>query len=182
MVLFSRVSRLGRELLLLWRHSDMCSSLMKCVSPTREHISLGICVRGNTCYGQESLSCHVETHIPSELCFPYPENISLGICVSRVEKHISPGICVQGNTYHAETPITRDKCSVEHISLWRQMWREMCFPSVQEQISLGICVLQVGKHISLRICVLIACTQTLFYFCFRSFRACSPLPPCAGGQ
>ena len=31
---------------------------MKCVSPTREHISLGICVRGNTCHGQESLSCH----------------------------------------------------------------------------------------------------------------------------
>ena len=65
----------------------MCSSLMKCVSPTRERISLGI-------------------------------------CVSRVEKHMSLGI----NTYHAETHITRDKCSVEHISLWRQMWREMCFP------------------------------------------------------
>ena len=38
--------RLRQELLLLWRYSDMCSpehiSLMKCVSPKGEHISLGI--------------------------------------------------------------------------------------------------------------------------------------------
>ena len=38
--------RLRQELLLLWRYSHMCSpehiSLMKCVSPKGEHISLGI--------------------------------------------------------------------------------------------------------------------------------------------
>jgi len=149
MVLFSRVSRLGRELLLLWRHSDICSSLMKCVSPTREHISLGICVRGNTCHGQESVSCHGETHInvtsqwyvfpgtliPSELCFPYSGT------------HITRDMCFPGR----ETHITRDMRSGEHISRRNtyhcDVTTDMCFPYPGTHVTSNMCFSGRETHI-----------------------------------
>ena len=88
--------------------TDMCYpkhiSLVKFVSPTREHIH---CITSDMCFlgrGNISLQIYVSRggehmafleNISPEICVPrVGERISLGICVSRKREHIHLVICV----------------------------------------------------------------------------------------
>ena len=111
---------------------------------------------GNT-YPELLLFPTWETHIPSDMCSPTRNHISLVICVPRPGKHISLVICVPPGKHIPsdmcsrtwETHIPSDMCSPrgKHISLVR------CVPLPGKHVSLVICVPLLGKHISLVICV-----------------------------
>ena len=88
--------------------TDMCYpkhiSLVKFVSPTREHIHCitsdmyflgrGKHITTDICFPGRGTHGIPGKHIPRDMCSPGRERISLGICVSQKREHIHLVICV----------------------------------------------------------------------------------------
>ena len=107
-----------------------------------------------------------ETHIPSEVCFPYPGTISLVICVSPTRKLISLVICVSPTREHISLVVcvfpTRENISLAmymcfpylgtHIPSAMCIPSDMCFPYAGTHIPTNMCFPYPGTHIPSDIC------------------------------
>ena len=134
------------------------------------HITRDMCFpSGGTHIARDMCFPSGGTHITRDMCFPsggthitrdmfFPDggtHITRDICFAGGGTHITRDMCFPGG----ETDITRDMCFPGGgTQIFRdicfpcggtRITRDMCFP-VGEDISLGVCVSQVGEHISHR--------------------------------